>query len=46
MNVAIEQQNVHKYAFFMAKWKFKIYQKFVRELQQRDQVLKMDPVET
>ena len=30
----------------MAKWKFKIYQKFVRELQQREQLLKIDPVET
>ena len=37
-----EQQNVCKYAFYMAKWKTNIYKKFVRELQMKENSLKQD----
>lgn len=38
----VEQQNVCKYAFFMAKWKHNIYKKFVRELQMKENQIKKD----
>ena len=38
----VEQQNVCKYAFFMAKWKHKIYKKFVRDLHSKDHLLRLE----
>lgn len=40
--IAEQQSNMHKYAFFMAKWKYQIYKKAVKDLLAKEHLLRLE----